>query len=204
MKQFLVDQNVFKIDLALMNRIKHFISRSFLLLSVVIIFVQCPVKIGESRKSNPDSVLSYLLYIPMYSEEPVLMPMEITAYCSGSCCNSEIILNNDGKQTVVDWSNRIAASHARMDDLKRAGIEIVAVDTRIIPFGSIIKYEGRLYAALDRGGLIKGNCLDIAMGNHEAANHFGRRKNQMIEVYIPTDSEEATRIITGISSEAGR
>jgi 3D (Asp-Asp-Asp) domain-containing protein len=96
---------------------------------------------------------------------------------------------------VTDWSNRIAAGPARIDDLMNAGIEVAAVDTSVIPFGSIIRYNGKLYAALDRGGLIKGNRIDLAKSDHVEASYFGRRKSQKVEVYKPENPELSSRLI---------
>lgn len=204
MQGFLLNENNMKINLASMNRIKYFFTSGILLLSLVILFTQCPIKIVESRKSQEDGILKHLLNFPLYESEAKVMMMEITAYCSGPCCNTEIVADGNGRLAYIDWSNKIAASHAKMDELSRAGIDIVAVDTRVIPFGSIIRYNDHFYAALDRGGMIKGNKMDVALSNHEAANHFGRRKDQLIEVFVPSDSEEAIRVLTGISVEAGK
>ncbi|HVJ50727.1 ubiquitin-like domain-containing protein [Desulfitobacterium sp.] len=59
---------------------------------------------------------------------------------------------------------------------------IVAVDPRVIPLGSSLYVEG--YGdgvALDTGGAIKGNRLDLYMNSEEAANSWGVRS---VVVYI--------------------
>lgn len=186
--------------------IKRFCSPGVILVSLIILFAQSPVKTGDSYKDNiaaaaavddADDVLSRLLNYSLYPNDPVIMEMEITAYCTGPCCNSKILTDRKGKVTVIDWSNRIAAGSVLLDELNHAGIDVVAVDTDIVPFGSIIRYDGKLYAALDRGGLIKGARMDIAMMSHAKANNFGRKKNQQVEIYYPTSSEAATQIMTG-------
>jgi len=53
---------------------------------------------------------------------------------------------------------------------------LVAVDTRVIPFGTRMYIEGYGYAiADDRGGAIQGNKIDLAMDTLEEAFQFGRR-----------------------------
>lgn len=59
---------------------------------------------------------------------------------------------------------------------------IVAVDTRVLPFGSIIYIEGvGVFTADDTGGDIKGNRIDIYMENLDDAIKFGR---QFKKVYV--------------------
>jgi 3D (Asp-Asp-Asp) domain-containing protein len=86
-----------------------------------------------------------------------------------------------------------------MNALRAVGIDIAAVDTDVIPFGSIIKYNGKYYAALDRGYLIRGTDIDVAMQTHRTAEEFGRRKNQQVEVYVPADSKSALSLIFSIA-----
>lgn len=53
----------------------------------------------------------------------------------------------------------------------------IAVDTRIIPLGSILYIEGFGYfVAQDTGGAIKGNRIDIFVDSHQQALKLGRKK----------------------------
>lgn len=53
----------------------------------------------------------------------------------------------------------------------------IAVDTRIIPLGSILYIEGFGYfVAQDTGGAIKGNRIDIFVNSHQQALKLGRKK----------------------------
>ncbi|HAE62527.1 MAG TPA: hypothetical protein DCG38_09380 [Eubacteriaceae bacterium] len=53
---------------------------------------------------------------------------------------------------------------------------IIAVDTRVIPFGTKIYVPGYGYGiAADRGGAIKGNKIDVAFNTRREALQFGRR-----------------------------
>lgn len=58
------------------------------------------------------------------------------------------------------------------------GYGIIAVDPAVIPLGSLVEIEGKKYKALDTGGAIKGNRIDILMGitDTSKAIQFGRQK----------------------------
>ncbi|MDQ2732531.1 MAG: 3D domain-containing protein [Armatimonadota bacterium] len=58
----------------------------------------------------------------------------------------------------------------------RARRGIVAVDPRVIPFGTHLYVEGYGYCvAMDRGGAIKGNRIDLCVENPAEANAYGIR-----------------------------
>jgi 3D (Asp-Asp-Asp) domain-containing protein len=153
------------------------------------------VKIGGAR-----SPLERILQSPQFSTATrINIAAEVTAYCTEACCNSGFVHVN-GTPVFIDWSNHIAAEgNVRIDQLMGAGVDLVAVDTSVIPFGSLIRYDGKLYAALDRGSLIRGNCIDIAMRHHSEANLFGRRKNEVIEVFVPRNPQQALSAILGLA-----
>lgn len=53
----------------------------------------------------------------------------------------------------------------------------IAVDTRIIPLGSILYIEGFGYfIAQDTGSAIKGNRIDVFVDSHQQALKLGRKK----------------------------
>ena len=64
-------------------------------------------------------------------------------------------------------------------------MKLVAADTRLLPFGSIITVPGynggRPVPVLDRGGLIKGHRLDVLYPTHEIALQWG---NQHLNVDV--------------------
>lgn len=83
-----------------------------------------------------------------------------TAYC-----NSPICIN------VSKWNDGITATGTV------AGMQTIAVDPKTIPLGSIVYIEGMgWYKAEDTGGAIKGNRIDIFMGDYKKAREFGRKK----------------------------
>lgn len=52
----------------------------------------------------------------------------------------------------------------------------IAVDPKIIPLGSKVSVDGKVYIAEDTGSAIKGNIIDIYYEKHEDALQFGRQK----------------------------
>lgn len=58
----------------------------------------------------------------------------------------------------------------------------IAVDSKIIPMHSIVYIKGLgFFVAEDTGGAIKGNRIDVYVGNHEQALKLGKKK---VDVYI--------------------
>lgn len=88
-----------------------------------------------------------------------VLEMEATAYCAG-----------------YDGVDRVTATGVR------ARYGIAAVDSRVIPLGTLLYVEGYgLALAADRGRAIKGNRIDLFMESYAEAKRWGRRK---VKVYI--------------------
>ncbi len=51
----------------------------------------------------------------------------------------------------------------------------IAVDPRVIPFGSKVLINGVVYTAEDRGGAVRGNHIDIFFDNHAQTWQYGTR-----------------------------
>lgn len=91
---------------------------------------------------------------------PRIGEFDVCAYCA--CCTPYAGINQDGNGRVLTASGQ--------------WVEIgqcVAVDTDIIPLGSIVTIDGQAYTALDTG--VKGFVVDILM-EHDAAHSYGVRK----------------------------
>ena len=60
------------------------------------------------------------------------------------------------------------------------GMKLVAADTSVLPFGTIVTVpgynDGRPVQVLDRGGRIKGNRLDVLYPAHQIARNWGVRE----------------------------
>lgn len=98
----------------------------------------------------------------------------LTAYCSCQTCCGQFALNRpldkNGNPIVYTSIGAIA----------KAGVTI-AVDPRVIPYGSEIKINDHVYIAQDTGGAITGARIDIYFDDHQEALEFGL---QTAEIYI--------------------
>lgn len=65
----------------------------------------------------------------------------------------------------------------------QVGVGTIAVDTNVIPLGTkvYIPQFGRVFTALDTGGAVKGNIIDIFFTSGDEARQWGRRT---IEIYV--------------------
>ena len=57
----------------------------------------------------------------------------------------------------------------------------IAVDPRVLPYGSQVMINGIIYTAKDRGGGVKGNHIDIFFDTHGETRQYGVRN---VEVYL--------------------
>ncbi len=68
---------------------------------------------------------------------------------------------------------------ATLHAVETNGFRLVAADTRLLPFGSMLTIPGYdndlIVPVLDRGGAIKGHRLDLLFETHEEALQWGRR-----------------------------
>ena len=91
---------------------------------------------------------------------------KITAYCPcEKCCGYWATVrptDENGDPIVYTASGKIAVQ----------GVT-VAADTSILPFGTVLVIDGQEYTVQDRGGMVKGNHVDIYFDSHEAAKEFG-------------------------------
>lgn len=110
--------------------------------------------------------------VPKYSYEHKLVKKieyefignyELTAYCPCSSCS-------DG------WGWQTSTGKECVEG------RTIAVDPRVIPYGSVVKIEGLgEYVAEDCGGAINGNRIDVFIADHSRCLDFGRFK---ADVYL--------------------
>lgn len=107
--------------------------------------------------------------------EPFVKPIplgvcKLSAYCKENyphICN-----NGDSSQTATGT-------------VPLAG-RTVAVDPKVIPYGSEVIINGHTYIAEDCGGAIKGNRIDILFDTHQQAKEFGIQYADVY--YIPKEA----------------
>ena len=89
--------------------------------------------------------------------EPKLISLgefKITHYCACvSCCGKDDGITSTGVKAVAGRT--------------------IAVDPKVIPYGTVLYIDGEDYVAEDCGGAIKGNRLDIYCDSHEEALQRG-------------------------------
>lgn len=113
-------------------------------------------------------------------EEPELICLgefKVTAYCTcPTCCG---IWSQDHPSRIgTDYIQKTASGTIPTAD------RTVAVDTSVIPFGTVLLIDGHEYIAEDTGGAIKSNSIDIYYATHEeAVNHGVQYKT----IYIKGD-----------------
>lgn len=108
-------------------------------------------------------------------EKASLGEFKITAYCScEKCCGvwaKNRPVDEDGNQIVYGASGAVL----------KAG-ESVAVDPRVIPYGTKIEIDGKEYVAKDCGGF-SGRIVDVYFENHEEALKFGVKYTEVFVVH---------------------
>lgn len=112
--------------------------------------------------------------IMLYEPEPQIMTVEeekapevinlgefkVTAYCPCKECS-------DG------WGYKTSTG------AKATEGRTIAVDPRVIPYGSEVVIAGHTYKAEDCGGLIKGKKIDIFFESHNDVDAFGLQKHDI-------------------------
>lgn len=73
---------------------------------------------------------------------------------------------------------------ATLHSVEANGGNLVAADTRLLPFGSLLSVEGyadgQVVPVMDRGGAIKGHHIDLLMPTHRQAMRWGDRRMPVI------------------------
>ena len=115
------------------------------------------------KKPSQFSDETYPPFEPEEDEEKIALgEYRLTAYCACSrCC---------GKSDGITATGTVAT----------AG-RTIAVDPRVIPYGSRVMINGNVYVAEDCGGAIKRNRIDIFFDSHSDALQFGI---QCAQVYL--------------------
>ena len=111
-------------------------------------------------------------------EEPSLVNLgefKLTAYCSCSKCCGKWAYN----RPVDENGNEIV--YGSIGERLVAGTSI-AVDPKVIPYGSEVIINGHTYIAHDTGGAIKGNRIDVYFDDHQEARNFAVQYAEVFKV----------------------
>lgn len=130
-----------------------------ILLFILWIIVSCSYT-PEEEPNEITEIQTVVLPKPDIAEpepEPNVMEVTATAYCPCKECSDE-------------WGNKTSTGA-----IAKAG-RTIAVDPKVIPYGTEVIIDGNTYVAEDTGGDIKGNMIDIYFDTHEETILWGRRK----------------------------
>ena len=161
-----------------------------LVLSIPILSMALEDKdIGPVVKAEGVRIETEVRAIPLLAERVELVPtveevveeeliylseFKVTAYCScKKCCGrwaKNRPVDEDGEEIVIGASGkRLVANYS------------IAVDPKVIPYGTKVYIDGIEYIAHDCGGAIKENRIDLYMASHQEAREWGV---QYHDVYI--------------------
>lgn len=90
----------------------------------------------------------------------------LTAYCSCSRCSG-------------GWDSKTATGTKCKEG------RTIAVDPKVIPYGTTVRINGKDYVAEDCGGGIKGKHIDIYFDSHSEALDFGKQKAEVFKKKPP-------------------
>lgn len=91
---------------------------------------------------------------PMKAEE--LIEWKLTAYCPCEQCSGKY------------------GRHTATGKIAKAG-RTVAVDPKVVKYGTKIMIDGHEYTAEDCGGAVKGYHIDVFFDTHEEVEQFGKK-----------------------------
>jgi len=86
---------------------------------------------------------------------------KLTAYCSCSKCCGKYADNRPNGKVVGATGEELIAGYS------------IAVDPKVIPYGTVVLINGQEYKAMDCGGKVKGNRIDVYFSDHSEAVKFG-------------------------------
>lgn len=147
------------------KKTKYLVIRMLTLVIGISLGLACGVLIG---KANPRVVKEYVK-VPVVVEKIIEVEKEeekglgykqidvvATAYCPCEECS-------EGYGTMT--ATGVTATEGRT----------IAVDPKVIPYGTNVLIDDKLYVAEDCGGLIKGNKIDIYFDSHSKVEKFGKQ-----------------------------
>ncbi len=159
----------------------------------------------KRSKKTFDQILSAFDRISMSDATVKSFRMQLTAYDNSiestgvykwkKDKEGKVIRNKKGKPIRVLVHSRFSdgrvSKNIKTETIIRKGYGIVAVDTKLISLGSIILWNEHKYIAIDTGGAIRGNKIDIWHKTHKEARKFGVKRNRWITVVIPKWKDRA-------------
>lgn len=103
---------------------------------------------------------------------------DVLDFTSAKQLRVEATAYTNNAEDTVTYGGRVLtrSGYDVTDTILYEGMRIIAVDPAVIPLGTRVYVEGiGMAIALDTGGAIKGNIIDIMMDSKEEAVNFGRK-----------------------------
>ena len=121
------------------------------------------VEVSEVTEASEVSEPTTEYTTAVAEREYIEVTATLTAYCPCvKCCGKSDGITASGTQATAGRT--------------------VAVDTRLIPYGTEISIDGKTYIAEDCGGKVKGYTIDVFFNSHEEALNFGRQ-TKIVKIY---------------------
>ena len=171
----------------LKNKVRNLHLMLFLTIAIYIGFLIFIVLV--STKEEPKDIAvrettqteKHMQVLSVEEESPIRLNyignFKLTAYCPCSKCCGKWGKNRPadeaGNDIVYTASGAIAQAN-----------KTVAVDTDIIPYGTILLIDGEEYIAQDTGSKVKGQVIDIYFETHEEAENYGCKYQEIYAVEV--------------------
>ncbi|TCI55720.1 murein transglycosylase [Exiguobacterium sp. SH1S21] len=120
---------------------------------------------AKAEQAKAEQATTNAVATPVSTNSGRVIQAESTAYTNDAADNGSY-----GGRVLT------ATGHDVTDSIFYNGMRIIAVDPAIIPLGTVVQIEGIGQAiALDTGGRIKGNIVDLLVDTKSEAINWGRR-----------------------------
>ena len=86
---------------------------------------------------------------------------KVTAYCSCEKCCGKYASNRPNGKVIGACGQELIPHYS------------IAVDPKVIPYGTEVIINGQIYKAMDCGGSIKNKRIDVYFSDHNEALKFG-------------------------------
>ncbi|OGX80707.1 murein transglycosylase [Exiguobacterium sp. SH31] len=120
---------------------------------------------AKAEQAKAEQATTNAVATPVSTSSGRVIQAESTAYTNDAADNGSY-----GGRVLT------ATGHDVTDSIFYNGMRIIAVDPAVIPLGKVVQIEGIGQAiALDTGGRIKGNIVDLLVDTKSEAINWGRR-----------------------------
>ncbi|EPE61393.1 3D domain protein [Exiguobacterium sp. S17] len=120
---------------------------------------------ATAKQAKAEQATTNAVATPVSTNSGRVIQAESTAYTNDAADNGSY-----GGRVLT------ATGHDVTDSIFYNGMRIIAVDPAVIPLGTVVQIEGIGQAiALDTGGRIKGNIVDLLVDTKSEAINWGRR-----------------------------